>query len=70
MSITDVLMAISQGLVSGTSGLESAVGARVLALRPDGAVTSALAFERYTPADPVAVITPKIDEPPDPEYPW
>jgi hypothetical protein len=67
---SEVLMAVSQGLVVGTSPSERAVGSRALALRSDGVVNSAVAWERYGTAEPVAVVSPQLEEPPDPEYPW
>ncbi|KAH9638803.1 hypothetical protein HF086_002043 [Spodoptera exigua] len=66
----EVLMAVSQGLVLGSSPSERAVGARALALRSDGVVNSAVAWERYGTADPIAVVSPQLEKPPDPEYPW
>ncbi|CAG9788661.1 unnamed protein product [Diatraea saccharalis] len=63
-------MAVSQGLVMGASLSERAVGSRALALRSDGVVNSAVAWERYGTAEPVAVVSPQLEEPPDPEYPW
>lgn len=63
-------MAVSQGLVLGASPSERAVGARALALRPDGVVNSAVAWERYGTADPVAVVSPQLEKQPDAEYPW
>lgn len=69
-SFTEVLMAVSQGLVLGTSPAERAVGARALALRSDGVVNSAVAWARYGTADPIAVVSPQLEKPPDPEYPW
>lgn len=54
----------------GSSPTERAVGARAIALRSDGNVDSAVAWERYGTAEPVPVRTPQIDKPPDSEYPW
>lgn len=63
-------MAVSQGLVLGGNAPERAVGARALALRSDGVVNSAVAWERYGAAEPVAVVSPQLEKPPDTEYPW
>ncbi|XP_026756087.2 probable G-protein coupled receptor CG31760 [Galleria mellonella] len=70
LETAEILMAVSQGLVLGASPAERAVGARALALRSDGVVNSAVAWERYGTADPVAVVSPQLEKPPDPEYPW
>lgn len=63
-------MAVSQGLVMGSSASERAVGARAIALRTDGLVNSAVAWERFGAAEPVAVVSPQLEKLPDPEYPW
>lgn len=63
-------MAVSQGLVLGGSASERAVGARALALRNDGVVNSAVAWQRYGTAEPVPVVSPQLEKPPDPEFPW
>ncbi|XP_028166441.1 probable G-protein coupled receptor CG31760 [Ostrinia furnacalis] len=67
LETAETLMAVSQGLVMGS---ERAVGSRALALRSDGVVNSAVAWERYGTAEPVPVVTPQLEKPPDPEYPW
>lgn len=63
-------MAVSQGLVMGATPSDRAVGARALALRTDGAVNSAVSWERYGNGEPVPVPSPILEKPPDPEYPW
>ncbi|GBP70151.1 Probable G-protein coupled receptor CG31760 [Eumeta japonica] len=67
---SEYLISVSEGLVMGASPKERAVGARALALRPDGTVNGAVAWQRLGAGEPVAVMSPKMDEPPDPEYPW
>lgn len=54
----------------GSSTSERAVGARAVAIRSDGVVNSAVAWERYGTAEPDPVKSPQIDKPPDSEYPW
>lgn len=67
---SDVLTAVSQSLVMGASSSERAVGARAIALQPDGTVQGAIAWEGYGAGEPIAVPSPQMDKPPDPEYPW
>ncbi|VVC90381.1 unnamed protein product [Leptidea sinapis] len=56
---------VSQGLVMGS--VDRTVGSRALALRSDGAVNSAVVWERFG-AEPVPVMSPPAEKPPDPEY--
>ncbi|XP_013200885.1 probable G-protein coupled receptor CG31760 [Amyelois transitella] len=66
----DFLTAVSQGLVMGATIPERAVGARAIALRADGVVNSAVAWQRFGTADPVVSASPPLEEQPNPEYPW
>lgn len=54
----------------GASTAERGVGSRVVAIRPDGTVNGAVAWERYGTGEPVPVVPPVTDKAPDPEYPW
>ncbi|CAF4930352.1 unnamed protein product [Pieris macdunnoughi] len=69
METADVLIAVSRGLVVGSSASERVVGARAIALRPDGVVNNSIAWEKYG-AEPVAGVTPSLEKPPDSEFPW
>ncbi|XP_045488890.1 probable G-protein coupled receptor CG31760 [Pieris rapae] len=69
MDTADVLTAVSRGLVVGSSASERVVGARAIALRPDGVVNNSIAWEKYG-AEPVAGVTPSLEKPPDSDFPW